>query len=271
MLPQWFTELAPVWQALIATVFTWSMTALGASTVFIFKNISRKWMDFLLGFTGGVMIAAAFWSLLTPSIELSKPIWGQGFAWVPPAIGFLLGAGFIYGVDKLIPHFHQNQQIPEGMKTGWNKTVLLVLAITIHNIPEGLAIGISFGAVALGLDNFEMGAAVALSMGIALQNLPEGMAVAMPMRRMGLSPRKSFYWGQMSAVVEPFAGVAGALAVYWLQPILPYALSFAAGAMIFVVIEDVVPEAQQDKYADLATIGFVIGFITMMALDVGLQ
>lgn len=271
MLPNWFTELAPVWQALIATVFTWSMTALGASTVFIFKNVSRKWMDFLLGFTGGVMIAAAFWSLLTPSIELSKPIWGKSWAWIPPAIGFLFGAGFIYGVDKLIPHFHQNQQVPEGMKTGWNKTVLLVLAITIHNIPEGLAIGISFGAVALGLDNFEMGAAVALAAGIALQNLPEGMAVAMPMRRMGLSARKSFYWGQMSAVVEPIAGVLGALAVFWLQPILPYALSFAAGAMIFVVIEDVVPETQQDKYADLATIGFVIGFVIMMALDVGLQ
>ena len=267
---EWFKALDPVWQALLATTFTWGLTALGASIVFLFKEVSRKWLDFMMGFTGGVMIAAAFWSLLTPAIELSKPVWGDSWAWVPSAIGFLIGAAFIYGVDKVIPHFHNNQHLPEGMKSGWNKTILLVMAITIHNIPEGLAIGISFGAVALGLDNFELGAAVALAIGIGLQNLPEGIAVAVPLRRMGLSRRKSFYWGQMSAAVEPIAGVIGALAVVYMQPILPYALSFAAGAMIFVVIEDVIPEAQQDRFADLATIGFIVGFVIMMALDVSL-
>lgn len=267
---EWFKAQDPVWQALIATLFTWGLTALGASIVFVFKNITRKWLDFMLGFTGGVMIAAAFWGLLTPAIALSVPTWGKSLSWIPAAIGFLTGAGFIYAVDKVIPHFHQNQQIPEGMKTGWNKSILLVLAITIHNIPEGLAIGISFGAVALGLDNFEMGSAIALTIGIGIQNFPEGIAVAAPLRRLGLSRRKSFFWGQLSAAVEPVAGVIGALTVFYMQPILPYALSFAAGAMIFVVIEDVVPETQQDKYADLATIGFVLGFVIMMALDVSL-
>jgi zinc transporter, ZIP family len=268
---EWFKNIDPVWQALLATTFTWSLTALGASVVFLFKELNRKWLDFMLGITGGVMIAAAFWSLLTPAIELSKDYWSDGWSWVPAAIGFIGGAAFIFAIDKVLPHLHVHQKLPEGMKTKWNKSILLVLAITLHNIPEGLAVGISFGAVALGVEHFDLGAAIALTLGIGLQNFPEGMAVAMPMRRMGLSRRKSFYWGQMSAIVEPFAGVLGAVAVIWMQPILPYALSFAAGAMIFVVIEEVIPETQQDKNADLATMGFVFGFVLMMALDVGLS
>lgn len=270
-LKSWFIQLDPVWQALIATLFTWLLTAVGASFVFLFKNFQRKWLDFMLGFAGGVMIAASFWSLLTPAIEMSGDTFQAQWKWVPAAIGFLLGAGFIYMIDKILPHIHVHEKVPEGIKTEWNKSILLVLAITLHNIPEGLAIGVAFGAVALGIDNFEMGSAIALAIGIGIQNLPEGTAVSVPLRRMGLSRRKSFFYGQLSAVVEPIAGVLGALLVLWIQPALPYALAFAAGAMIFVVVEEVIPESQKDKYTDLATMGFILGFVIMMALDVGLS
>ena len=268
----YFSQFSPVVQALLATTFTWFLTALGASVVLVFKNMSRKWLDFLLGFTGGVMVAASFWSLLTPAIEMSEASYPKGLAWVPAAIGFIIGAGFIYVIDKIIPHLHLNAGMneTEGVKTTWDRTILLVLAITLHNIPEGLAVGVSFGAVALGDPHFSMSAAVALAIGIGIQNFPEGIAVAMPLRRQGISPLKSFWWGQMSAIVEPVAGVIGAVAVIYAQPILPYALSFAAGAMLYVVVEEVIPETQRDKYADFATIGFVVGFVIMMALDVGL-
>lgn len=268
----YFSQFSPVVQALLATTFTWFLTALGASVVLVFKNMSRKWLDFLLGFTGGVMVAASFWSLLTPAIEMSEASYPKGLAWVPAAIGFIIGAGFIYVIDKIIPHLHLNAGMneTEGVKTTWDRTILLVLAITLHNIPEGLAVGVSFGAVALGDPHFSMSAAVALAIGIGIQNFPEGIAVAMPLRRQGVSPLKSFWWGQMSAIVEPVAGVIGAVAVIYAQPILPYALSFAAGAMLYVVVEEVIPETQRDKYADFATIGFVVGFVIMMALDVGL-
>jgi ZIP family zinc transporter len=268
----YFSQFSPVVQALLATTFTWFLTALGASIVLVFKNMSRKWLDFLLGFTGGVMVAASFWSLLTPAIEMSEASYPKGWAWIPAAIGFIIGAGFIYIIDKIIPHLHLNAGMneSEGVKTTWDRTILLVLAITLHNIPEGLAVGVSFGAVALGDPHFSMSAAVALAIGIGIQNFPEGIAVAMPLRRQGVSPLKSFWWGQMSALVEPVAGVIGAVAVIYAQPILPYALSFAAGAMLYVVVEEVIPETQRDKYADFATIGFIVGFIIMMALDVGL-
>lgn len=267
-----FLSLHPVMQGLLATTFTWLMTAAGAGLVFFFRDMSRKWLDTMLGFTGGVMIAASYWSLLAPAIEMAGDTYGETWAWIPAAVGFVTGALFIYGLDKVLPHLHLNEamQNAEGPKTDWNRTLLLVMAITLHNIPEGLAVGVAFGAVAQGLPHADLGAAVALAIGIGLQNFPEGLAVSMPLRRSGLSARKSFFWGQLSAVVEPIAGVIGAAAVMVAQPVLPYALAFAAGAMIFVVVEEVIPETQQDKHADTATLGLIAGFVVMMILDVAL-
>ena len=244
------------------------MTALGASLVFFVKKLNRMVLDGLLGFTGGVMVAASFWSLLSPGIEMSP---GEGFIKVLPAsIGFALGALFIFLLDKILPHIHINFKDSEGIKTPWHKTTLLVLAITLHNIPEGLAVGVLFGGVSLGLPEATISGAVVLALGIGIQNFPEGVAVSMPMRRLGASRIKSFWYGQLSAIVEPIAAILGAFAVTFFSPLLPYALSFAAGAMIFVVIEEVIPETQQDKYTDFATMGFILGFIIMMSLDVAL-
>ena len=265
-----FEKLDPVVAALLATLFTWGLTALGASFVFFFKKMNRGFFDGMLGFTGGVMVAASFWSLLAPGIELSP---GTGFEKVVPAVtGFGLGALFIFGLDRLLPHLHVNFQMnrKEGIKTPWQKSVLLTLAITLHNIPEGLAVGVLFGGAAVGMEGASIGGAVALAMGIGLQNLPEGFAVAMPLRGQGLSRWKSFNYGQLSATVEPVAAVLGAWAVLTFSPILPYALCFAAGAMMFVVVEEVIPESQQEHFTDVATIGFIIGFMVMMTLDVGL-
>lgn len=264
----YFESIDPVLAAFYATVFTWGLTALGAGLVFLFKNPNRAVMDGMLGFTGGVMVAASFWSLLAPGIEMSP---GEGFVKViPAAVGFFLGALFLFGLDKVLPHLHINFKEAEGIKTPWHKTTLLTLAITLHNIPEGLAVGVLFGGVAAGFDGATIGGAVALAIGIGLQNFPEGFAVAMPLRRQGLTRRRSFMYGQASALVEPIAAVIGAWAVMTFQPILPYALSFAAGAMIFVVVEEVIPETQQDKHSDIAVMGFIGGFIVMMTLDVGL-
>ena len=264
----YFESINPILAAFYATLFTWGLTAAGAALVFLFKGMNRAVLDGMLGFTGGVMVAASFWSLLAPGIEMSP---GEGFVKVvPAAVGFALGAIFLYGLDKVLPHLHINFKESEGIKTPWHKTTLLTLAITLHNIPEGLAVGVLFGGVAAGFDGATIGGAVALALGIGLQNFPEGFAVAMPLRRQGLSRTKSFMYGQASAIVEPFAAVLGALAVVTFEPILPYALSFAAGAMIFVVVEEVIPETQQDKYTDIATMGFIGGFIIMMTLDVGL-
>jgi ZIP family zinc transporter len=230
--------------------------------------MNRALLDGLLGFTGGVMVAASFWSLLAPGIEMSP---GEGFIKVIPAsIGFGLGALFIFSLDKVLPHIHINFKESEGIKTPWHKTTLLVLAITLHNIPEGLAVGVLFGGVAAGIPEASISGAVALAIGIGIQNFPEGIAVSMPMRRQGVSRFKSFWYGQLSAIVEPIAAVIGALAVTFFTPILPYALAFAAGAMIFVVVEEVIPETQQDRYTDIATLGFIGGFIVMMSLDVAL-
>ncbi|MDT0685428.1 ZIP family metal transporter [Autumnicola psychrophila] len=266
----YFEQLDPVLAAFLATFFTWGLTALGASLVFMFKEMNRKVFDGMLGFTGGVMVAASFWSLLAPGIEMSP---GEGFAKVVPAVvGFGLGALFIFGLDKVLPHLHVNFKMDEkeGVKTKWHKSVLLTLAITLHNIPEGLAVGVLFGGAAAGFEGASIGGAVALAMGIGLQNFPEGFAVAMPLRGQGLSRWKSFNYGQLSAIVEPVAAVLGAWAVLTFEPILPYALCFAAGAMIFVVVEEVVPEAQQGNYTDISTMGFIGGFMVMMTLDVGL-
>jgi ZIP family zinc transporter len=264
----YFESIDPILAALYATLFTWFLTAFGASFVFFFKNMNRVVLDGMLGFTGGVMVAASFWSLLAPAIEMSK---GEGFIKViPAAVGFGLGALFIFGLDKVLPHLHINFKETEGVKSPWQRTTLLVLAITLHNIPEGLAVGVLFGGVAAGIPEASIAGAVTLAIGIGIQNFPEGIAVSMPLRRMGMSRWKSFMYGQSSAIVEPIAGVLGAVAVTFFTPLLPYALAFAAGAMIFVVVEEVIPETQQDKNTDIATLGFIGGFIVMMTLDVAL-
>ena len=263
-----FESIDPILAAFLATTFTWGLTAFGASFVFFFKTMNRVVLDGMLGFTGGVMVAASFWSLLAPAIEMSE---GDGFIKViPAAVGFLLGAIFIFGLDKVLPHMHINFKETEGIKSPWQRTTLLVLAITLHNIPEGLAVGVLFGGVAAGIPEASIAGAVTLAIGIGIQNFPEGIAVSMPLRRMGMSRRKSFMYGQSSALVEPIFGVLGAVAVTFFTPILPYALAFAAGAMIFVVVEEVIPETQQDKNTDIATLGFIGGFIVMMTLDVAL-
>jgi ZIP family zinc transporter len=255
----------------LATVFTWLVTAAGASLVFFFKKMNRNVLDPMLGFTGGVMVAASFWSLLSPSIEMSERLYPT-MKWMPAAVGFLLGALFLYALDKYMPHLHINfgEEESEGRKTQLHKTTLLVLAITLHNIPEGLAVGVLFGAAAEGMPEASIAGAIALAIGIGLQNFPEGIAVAMPLRRHGVSRRKSFWYGQLSAIVEPVAGLIGAVAVIYMQPILPFALSFAAGAMIYVVVEEVIPETQRDKYTDRSVLGFIGGFLIMMILDVAL-
>lgn len=264
----YFETLNPVTAAFYATCFTWFVTALGASFVFLVKSTNKRLMNAMLGFSGGIMIAASVWSLLIPAIEMSD---GEGFVQVYPAVvGFLLGAGFLYAIDKLLPYLHKKFKKVNGSKTPWQKTTLLVFAITLHNIPEGLAVGVLFGGVAAGIPEATIGAAVVLSIGIGLQNFPEGIAVAMPLRRMGLSRGKSFFYGQSSAIVEPIAAVLGALAVTTFTPILPYALAFAAGAMIFVVVAEVMPESQQDNNSEIATVGFIMGFLIMMTLDVAL-
>ena len=272
------SEPSPVMQALYAGLFTWILTATGAALVFIFKSTNRKFLDAALGFTGGVMIAASFWSLLSPAInavEIQNELGLSNLpSFLPPAIGFFLGAMFMFILDKSIPHLHIFGDIEEaeGPKSYLKKTSLLVLAIAIHNIPEGLAVGVAFGALASPEFSsvFSLGSAVALGIGIGIQNFPEGFAVSMPLRRAGFSKMKSWKWGQLSAIVEPIFAVIGAAFVILVYPILPYALAFAAGAMIFIVVEEVIPESQRGGNTDLATMGLILGFIVMMSLDVAL-
>jgi ZIP family zinc transporter len=266
-----FSALNPVLQAFIATLFTWSVTALGASLVFFFKKVNQKILDSMMGFAAGVMIAASFWSLLAPSIEMSASLSSLP-KWFPALTGFLAGGIFLAIIDKLLPHLHPGFDIKEaeGPKTRWQRSILLVLAITLHNIPEGLAIGVAFGGVYHGLPSATLGGAIALAIGIGLQNFPEGTAVSVPLLREGMTKKKAFYWGQLSGIVEPIAGVIGAILVINMQFILPYALSFAAGAMIFVVVEELIPESQLAKNTDLATLATLFGFSVMMTLDVAL-
>lgn len=265
----WFIELSPVTQALIATLFTWFLTALGAATVFMFKTINKQVLNGMLGFAAGVMIAASFWSLLNPAIDMAEE--AGMISWVPAVVGFLGGGAFLWIVDSVMPHLHLGATEPEGVETGWKRSILLVLAITLHNIPEGLAVGVAFGAAAAGVPSATLAGAVVLGLGIGLQNLPEGAAVSIPLRREGLSRWKSFVYGQASGIVEPIAGVIGAAAVVSMRPILPYALSFAAGAMIYVVVEELIPEANQEKHhSNIGTVGAMIGFAVMMMLDVAL-
>ena len=263
--------LNPILQALLATLFTWGVTALGASAVFLTRRIDRKLLDGMMGFAAGVMIAASYWSLLAPAIEMAEAAGGWP-AWIPAAIGFMGGGICLWLIDKVLPHLHLNlrPRDAEGLSTTWQRSVLLVLAITLHNFPEGLAVGVAFGAVAANMPAATLSGAVALAIGIGIQNFPEGVAVAMPLRGEGMSRWRSFWYGQLSAVVEPIAGVLGAAAVYFVRPILPYALSFAAGAMIFVVVEELIPESQGNGNTDLATLSALGGFTVMMILDVAL-
>jgi ZIP family zinc transporter len=257
-------------QAFLATLFTWAMTALGAAVVFAVRGVNQKLMDTMLGFTSGVMIAASYWSLLAPAIELSA---AHGLPpWLPPAVGFTAGALCLRLADRLLPHLHLGfpREEAEGPRTALSGRTLLVLAITLHNIPEGLAVGVAFGGVASGLGAATMAGAVALAIGIGLQNFPEGLAVAAPLRRDGMPAVRSFWYGQLSAVVEPLAAVVGAAAVVYSEQILPYALAFAAGAMIFVVAEETIPEAVRNGNTDWATSGTILGFVVMMILDVAL-
>jgi ZIP family zinc transporter len=267
---EWLANLSPIVQALVATGFTWFVTALGAASVFFFRKVNRQVLDGMLGFAAGVMIAASYWSLLAPAIEMAEESGGPG--WVPATVGFLLGGAFLWGVDRVLPHLHLGYptEEAEGLPTSWRRSVLLVTAITLHNFPEGLAVGVAFGAAAAGLPSASLAGAAALALGIGLQNFPEGMAVSIPLRREGMSRGKSFWYGQLSGTVEPIAGVLGAAAVLLMRPILPYALAFAAGAMIYVVVEELIPESQLESITDVATVGAMLGFALMMTLDVAL-
>jgi ZIP family zinc transporter len=267
---QSFAGLHPIVQALLGTLFTWFVTALGAGLVFLFRTINRKVLDGMLGFAAGVMIAASYWSLLAPAIEMAEK--SGGIPWLPATAGFLLGGAFLLAVDKILPHLHLGLPLEEaeGIKTSWQRSVLLILAITLHNIPEGLAVGVAFGALAAGIPAASLGGAIALALGIGIQNFPEGTSVSVPLRREGMSQLRSFWYGQLSGIVEPIAGVIGAAAVIVMRPILPYALAFAAGAMIFVVVEELIPESQRGVSTDIATIGAMLGFAVMMTLDVAL-
>lgn len=272
-IPVWFYDLNPILQAFSGGLFTWGVTALGAAFVFFTKTVNYKLLDGMMGFAAGVMIAASVWSLIIPSIDMAE---AQGvISWLPAAIGFLLGGLFLRICDQYLPHLHigMPRDAAEGVETTWKRATLLVLAITLHNIPEGLAIGVLFGAAASGLDiatGATVAGAIALALGIGIQNFPEGMAISMPLRREGVGVWKSFNYGQISGVVEPISAVIGAAAVLMIQPILPYALAFAAGAMIYVVIEELIPESQLHGNTDLATLGAMGGFTVMMILDVAL-
>ncbi len=265
---EFFLQQNPVVQALLAGCFTWGITALGAATVFFAKEINTKILGGMLGFAAGVMIAASFWSLLAPAIELA----GESSvpAWFPAATGFIVGGIFLRGLDIMLPHLHPGFPMDkvEGPETSFHKTSLLIIAITMHNIPEGLAVGVAFGAVAAGFPTASVAAAIALAVGIGIQNFPEGLAVSIPLRGEGFSRARSFWYGQLSGVVEPIAAVIGAATVLFMRFLLPYALAFAAGAMIFVVVEDVIPQSQMHGKTDIATMGVLIGFVAMMVLDV---
>jgi|SRR5690625_355709 len=273
MLQAWFLDQGPVMQALLAGLFCWGTTSLGAGVVFMTRSVKPKLLDTMLGFAAGVMIAASVWSLLIPSMEMSLQL-GK-VEWYPAVVGLIAGALFLRLCDAYVPHLHLGlpKSEAEGVETSLRRATLLVLAITLHNIPEGLAVGVLFGAAASGIDptgTATVMGAIALALGIGIQNFPEGMAVSMPLRGEGVSMRKSFFYGQISGVVEPIAAVIGAVAVITVQPILPYALGFAAGAMLFVVIEELIPESHLRGNTDIATLGTIVGFCVMMILDVAL-
>jgi ZIP family zinc transporter len=269
MIIAWFETLSPVTQALLATCFTWLLTAVGAGSVFFFKTIDQKILDATLGFAAGIMIAASFWSLLAPALEIAGDAGSTLPAFVPVTAGFMTGGVLLWAIDRILPHLHQGYPPgkPQGISTTWQRSMLLILAVTLHNIPEGLTVGVAFGALAAHSPAATLGGAVTLALGMGIQNMLEGMAVSVPLRREGMSRRRSFWYGQLSGLVEPAAGVLGAIAVTLMHPLLPFALSFAAGAMMFVVVEELIPESQLRKETDLATMGALVGFALMMILD----
>lgn len=268
MIIDWFLTLSPVHQALAATIFTWAATAIGASLVFFTQHIDKRVHNAMLGFAAGVMIAAAYWSLLAPAIEMSRhfPV----PSWLPSTIGFIIGGLFLWSVDKALPHLHLGfpTKDAEGIRTGWRRSTLLILAVTLHNIPEGLAVGIAYGALASGMPSVTLASVFALTMGMAIQNIPEGMAIALPLRREGLSSWRSFWYGQLSGIPEPIAAVLGASAVILVMSLLPYAMGFAAGAMFYVIIEQLIPESQFESNTNLPTAAAMLGFVIMMILEV---
>ena len=268
----WLRSQPVVMQAFLAGLFTWGCTIVGSAVVFFFKQVSRKLLDIMMGFATGVMIAASFWSLLAPSIEYAQSSYGK-LSWLPAAIGFLVGGFFLRLIDAVVPHLHLSKDISEAESVPeqkLSKTALLFLAITIHNFPEGLAVGVAFGALAANPSLEAFVGAIGLALGIGLQNVPEGAALSIPIRTDGKSRLKAFYWGSMSAIVEPVGAVLGAVAVMAMTAILPYTLSFAAGAMIFVVVEELIPDSQTNGNTDVATLGLMVGFVLMMVLDVAL-
>lgn len=270
---EYLSQFPPVVLALGATLFTWLMTALGSALVFTTKNVNQKVMDGMLAFAGGVMIAASFWSLLEPAIAMAEE--GPLPSWFPAAVGFMLGGLFLYAVDKILPHSHpqhgNSDMVSEGINPeSYRRSTLLVLAITLHNIPEGFAVGVAFGTLAASGDTSQLAGAISLAIGMGLQNFPEGASVSLPLRREGMSARKAFWYGQLSGFVEPVSGVLGVLLVTIVEPLLPYALAFAAGAMIFVTAEEVIPGSREHGNEDLAALWLMVGFTVMMVLDVAL-
>ena len=265
-----FKNNSPLLNTVIATMFTWGMTAAGAALVFFVRKANKKLLETMLGFAAGVMLAASFWSLLAPSIELSKEF--PYPAWIPPALGFIAGGLFLRLLDAVLPHLHfgESEDKAEGIKTSFKRNTLLLLAVTLHNIPEGLAVGVAFGALLVNNSTASLAAAFTLALGIGIQNFPEGTVISLPLRASGMSKFKSFWYGQLSGFVEPMAAILGVIFVTIFQTILPYALSFAAGAMVYVVVEELIPESQLDNNSDLATLSTIFGFVVMMVLDVAL-
>lgn len=252
---EFLRDIGPVWQALVATLGTYLLTAVGTLPVLFFRSAPRRLMDGMMGFAAGVMVAASCWSLLVPAI---------GAGGLAPAVsGFLFGAALLYAADQLLPHLHgefPDEALAEGPRVVWGRSTLLMLAMTLHNFPEGMAVGVTFGSR-------DLGSALALAIGIGLQNVPEGLAIALPLRRAGMSPGRAFFWGQLSAAIEPIGGVVGAWLVLMAGAFLPYGMAAAAGAMLYVVVEELLPETTRSGAADVATIGFIVGFAVMMTLD----
>lgn len=266
------TSLSPVVLALVAGLFTYGMTAMGSAIVFVRRNPSQRLMDVLLGFSAGVMLAASYWSLLAPSVEIART--SGGIAWMPPALGFLAGGLGLWGLDKVLPHAHEGTDacdIDEGVHTRLRRSTLLMLAVTLHHIPEGLAIGVAMGAARSGAPETSIGGAIALALGLGLQNMPEGIAVSGLLLRAGMRRARAFNLGQLTGSVEPIAAVAGALLIGLSAALLPYGLAFAAGAMVYVVIEELIPECQRCGHADAAVLASIIGFSLMTVLDITLS
>lgn len=254
---------------LIGIMIPFVGTALGSAMVFFMKKeMNKKLEKMLLGFAAGVMIAASVWSLLIPAIEMAEQ--KGGISWMPPAVGFLLGMGFLLLLDTLTPHLHYTDEKPEGVPAQLKKTTMLVLAVTLHNIPEGMAVGVTFAGVLSENTMMTLTGAFALSVGIAIQNFPEGAIISMPLKSQGLSRKRAFFYGAMSGIVEPIAALITILLTGLVVPLLPYLLSFAAGAMIYVVVEELIPEAQAGEHSNISTVGVAVGFVLMMILDVAL-